>query len=32
MHAVDKVGELMRERRPIYDQVTALISRIRAGG
>ncbi|MCA1692617.1 MAG: chromosomal replication initiator protein DnaA [Actinobacteria bacterium] len=32
MHAVDKVGKLMKERRPTYDQVTALIHRIRAGG
>jgi chromosomal replication initiator protein len=32
MHAVEKVSRLMRERRPVYDQVTALIHRIRSGG
>jgi chromosomal replication initiator protein len=32
MHAVEKISRLMRERRPIYDQVTALIHRIRTGG
>ena len=32
MHAVEKISQLMKERRPIYDQVTALIHRIRAGG
>jgi chromosomal replication initiator protein len=32
MHAVEKITQLMKERRPIYDQVTALIHRIRTGG
>ena len=32
MHAVEKISQLMKERRPIYDQVTALIHRIRTGG
>jgi chromosomal replication initiator protein len=32
MHAVEKISQLMKERRPIYDQVTALIHRIRSGG
>ena len=32
MHAVEKVTQLMKERRPIYDQVTALIVKIRSSG
>ncbi len=32
MHAVEKISQLMKERRPIYDQVTALTHRIRSGG
>lgn len=31
IHAVDKIGKLMSERREIYDQVTELTSRIRNG-
>ncbi|MHB1504825.1 MAG: chromosomal replication initiator protein DnaA [Acidimicrobiales bacterium] len=30
MHAVEKIGSLMKERRQIYDQVTELILRIKA--
>jgi len=30
IHAVDKIDNLMRERRQIYDQVTALIQRIKS--
>ncbi|MFN0091024.1 MAG: chromosomal replication initiator protein DnaA [Acidimicrobiales bacterium] len=32
IHAVEKIGALMKERRPIYDQVTELIARIKSGG
>ena len=32
MHAVSKITALMRERRPIYDQVHELMNRIRARG
>ncbi|MGH9223360.1 MAG: chromosomal replication initiator protein DnaA, partial [Acidimicrobiales bacterium] len=32
MHAVEKISQLMKERRPIYDQVTALIQALRTGG
>ncbi len=32
IHAVDKVSGLMKERRHVYDQVTALIHRIKNGG
>jgi chromosomal replication initiator protein len=32
IHAVEKVSSLMRERRQVYDQVTALIHRIKSGG
>jgi chromosomal replication initiator protein len=32
MHAVEKIGQQMAERRTTYDQVTALIHRIRSGG
>jgi chromosomal replication initiator protein len=32
MHAVEKISQLMAERRTTYDQVTALIHRIRSGG
>ncbi len=32
IHAVEKIGGLMRERRQVYDQVTALIHRIKTGG
>lgn len=32
MHAVTKITALMRERRPIYDQVHELMNRIRASG
>lgn len=32
IHAVEKITTLMRERRPIYDQVTDLIQSIRKGG
>ncbi len=32
MHAVTKITALMRERRPIYDQVHDLMNRIRASG
>ncbi len=32
MHAVEKIGQLMKERRTTYDQVTALMHRIRSGG
>ena len=31
IHAVEKIGELMKERRQIYDQVTELTQRIRNG-
>ena len=31
IHAVDKIGTLMKERRQIYDQVTELTQRIRNG-
>ena len=31
IHAVDKIGALMRERRQIYEQVTALIQSIKSG-
>ncbi len=31
IHAVEKIGSLMPERRQIYDQVTALIRSIRSG-
>ncbi len=31
MHAVDKVGNLMKERRLIYDQVTELVQTVRKG-
>jgi chromosomal replication initiator protein len=30
IHAVEKIGRLMPERRDIYDQVSALISSIRS--
>ncbi len=32
IHAVDKIGSLMKERRQIYDQVTELTQSIRSGG
>jgi chromosomal replication initiator protein len=32
IHAVEKVARLMKERRQVYDQVTALIYRIKSGG
>ncbi|MGH9280472.1 MAG: chromosomal replication initiator protein DnaA, partial [Acidimicrobiales bacterium] len=32
MHAVEKIKELMKERRATYDQVTELIHRIRTSG
>ncbi len=32
MHAVEKISQLMKERRTTYDQVTALMHRIRSGG
>ena len=32
IHAVEKVAGLMKERRQVYDQVTALTQAIRAGG
>ena len=32
IHAVDKIGNLMAERRQIYDQVTELTQAIRNGG
>jgi len=32
IHAVDKVSSLMKERRQVYEQVTALIHRIKNGG
>jgi chromosomal replication initiator protein len=32
IHAVEKISGLMKERRQIYDQVTELIHRIKAGG
>ncbi len=32
MHAVNKISELMRERRTIYEQVTELMHRIRSAG
>ncbi len=32
IHAVDKIGELMGERRDVYDQVTELILVIKGGG
>ncbi len=32
IHAVDKIGKLMAERREIYDQVTELTSRIKNSG
>ena len=31
MHAVEKIKELMKERRVTYDQVTELIHRIKGG-
>ena len=31
IHAVDKIGTLMKERRQIYDQVTELTQRLRNG-
>jgi chromosomal replication initiator protein len=31
IHAVEKIGALMKERRQIYDQVTELTQRIRNG-
>ena len=31
IHAVEKISGLMKERRQIYDQVTELIQRIKAG-
>ena len=31
IHAVEKISRLMRERRQVYDQATALIHRIRSG-
>ena len=31
MHAVEKIGDLMRERHQIYNQVTELIVRIKSG-
>ncbi len=31
MHAVDKIGNLMAERRQIFDQVTELITTVRGG-
>jgi chromosomal replication initiator protein len=32
IHAVEKIGALMRERRQIYDQVAAMIAEIKSGG
>ena len=32
IHAVDKIGGLMKEKREIYDQVTELMQVIRSGG
>jgi chromosomal replication initiator protein len=32
MHAVDKIGTLMKERRPIYDQVTRLMQLLGSKG
>jgi chromosomal replication initiator protein len=32
MHAVEKIASLMKEKRQIYDQVTALILQLRSGG
>ena len=32
IHAVEKIGSLMKERRQIFDQVTGLITFIRGGG
>src|SRR5205807_5451787 len=32
IHAVEKIGALMKERRQIYDQVTELLHLIRSGG
>ena len=32
IHAVTKIAQLMRDRRQIFDQVTALIARVRSGG
>jgi chromosomal replication initiator protein len=32
IHAVDKISGLMKERRQVYDQVTALIQRLRSNG
>ena len=32
LHAVDKIGSLMSDRRQIYDQVTELTQAIRSGG
>lgn len=31
IHAVEKIGALMKERREIYDQVTALMQNVRGG-
>ena len=32
IHAVEKIGNLMKEQRSVFDQVTQLIQRVRAGG
>ncbi len=32
IHAVEKISRLMKERRQVYDQATALIHRIKSGG
>jgi len=32
IHAVEKIGSLMKERRQIYDQVTELTQAVRSGG
>ena len=32
IHAVEKIGDQMKERRPIFDQVNELIAVIKRGG
>ena len=32
MYAVEKIENMMKERQQVYDQVTELIQRIKAGG
>jgi len=32
IHAVEKIANLMKQQRPVYDQVTELIHTVRTGG